>query len=126
MRIALISLGLLLIGVVYYLFDPSKGYLPECPFYKLTDLYCPGCGSQRGLHAILHGDVQAAFGYNHLVVLGLTYVIIETGIWTYNRRQTRLQTLSSRRYTPAIVFIIVLLFWVLRNIPYAPFTSLAP
>ena len=36
-------------------------YAP-CLFYALTDLYCPGCGTLRGLHELLHGRIGIAHG----------------------------------------------------------------
>ncbi len=27
-------------------------------------MQCPGCGTTRALHALVHGDVAAAFGWN--------------------------------------------------------------
>ena len=44
-----------------YVIDPEETRLiPACPFLSLTGLLCPGCGSARALHALLHGELAAA------------------------------------------------------------------
>lgn len=46
--------------------------LPRCPFNWLTGLDCPACGSTRMVHALLHGDVVAAWNFNAvMLVVGL-------------------------------------------------------
>ena len=61
----IILIGALL--MIYYWFDPSEIELfPKCPFYMLTGLKCPGCGSQRAIHSLLHLDFIGAIRYNLL------------------------------------------------------------
>ena len=48
----------------YYRLGPESGLYPRCMFRQLTGLDCPGCGSQRAIHALLHGHVAEAWGYN--------------------------------------------------------------
>jgi hypothetical protein len=38
-----------------------QNHLLPCPFKYLTGIDCPGCGFQRSLLALLHGDVQKSF-----------------------------------------------------------------
>ena len=122
----LIGTGITALGLVYYFLDPAMGYLPECPFYHFTHLYCPGCGSQRGLHALLHGNISAALAYNPLMVLSLIYISVEAGIWIVRQRLKTVRALSSYTHSPVIILVVVIVFWFLRNIPFAPFTFLAP
>lgn len=42
-----------------------------CPFHAITGLRCPGCGSQRALHALLHGDLSTTFKMNALWILAI-------------------------------------------------------
>src|SRR4051794_18522002 len=57
---------------VLYRFDPATaGFFPPCPFRLLTGLRCPGCGSTRALHQLLHGQVGAALALNPLLPLSL-------------------------------------------------------
>ena len=58
--------------VFYYVFNPeSNRFLLKCPFKFATGFDCPGCGSQRALHALLHGEFIQAFSYNPLPVVHL-------------------------------------------------------
>jgi hypothetical protein len=126
------SLGLLAtvsgVVAVLYLFSPyDSGLYATCPFKALTDLHCPGCGTLRGLHELFHGHLGTAFGLNPLMVLSLPFVAfsiikyITAGI---------LGRAERRIFIPS-VFIwsllgVIILFWILRNLPYYPFTLLAP
>ena len=47
-------------------FDPMEGPVvyPRCPIKWLTGWDCPGCGSARALHALLHGHPGDALAFN--------------------------------------------------------------
>lgn len=108
---------LLVLGVVYYALDPgSSAFFPRCGFLTLTGYKCPGCGSQRAIHSLLHGDVAAAFKYNAMLFISAPFLVV----WVYAETQ-RLR--NPRRYarlqstTLVCLFLIaVLLWWLLRNI----------
>jgi hypothetical protein len=58
-----------LAGVVLFCFDPSRSaFYPVCLFHKTTGLLCPGCGSLRALHELLHGHLATAWRFNPLLV----------------------------------------------------------
>lgn len=60
--------------LVLFLFNPARhGFYPFCVFYKTTGLLCPGCGSLRALHHLLHGDLLGALRLNALFVLALPF-----------------------------------------------------
>lgn len=115
--------------IIYFTFNPAvSSIFPNCPFNSLTGLYCPGCGSQRAFHQLLHGNIFAAAGYNFLMVVSLPVLIIslaeETAVF-FSGRSNRLKFIYHPSL-PKIVLVMVLAFWVLRNIPLYPFTLLAP
>lgn len=58
-------------AVAVYLVDPAKpgSWLPRCPFNWLTGLDCPACGSTRMVHALLHGDLAAAWHFNAVMLV---------------------------------------------------------
>jgi hypothetical protein len=115
-------------AAVLFLIDPAASNLyPACPFYALTGLYCPGCGSLRALHQLLHADFAAAFSLNPLMVLFLpllAYESLKEGLLYWNGR--RLPSLLSGALMSRAALALILAFWVLRNIPMHPFSLLAP
>ncbi len=55
-------------AVILYRFDPvTAGFFPPCVFRALTGLLCPGCGTTRALHQLLHGEIAAAFALNPML-----------------------------------------------------------
>jgi Protein of unknown function (DUF2752) len=72
--IGLTTLALLgCVGVwLLFRFDPaSHGFYPVCFLHQATGLQCPGCGSLRAIHQLLHGHVAAAWRLNPLLVSAL-------------------------------------------------------
>lgn len=55
-----------------YFFDPATaGFYPPCLFSALFGRECPGCGSLRAVHQMLHGNLAAAWALNKPIVVGL-------------------------------------------------------
>jgi hypothetical protein len=53
---------------VLFTFPPaSTPYYPKCAFRSLTGFDCPGCGTTRALHHLLHGRVEEAFLLNPML-----------------------------------------------------------
>ena len=115
-------------GSLYFVDPRVAGNYPACPFLLLTGCYCPGCGTLRALHRLLHGDVGSALGYNPLAVLMLPFLSV-AGIDGVARAFGKVllpdfNTLPHQLAWGLLAGII--LFWALRNIPVYPFTILAP
>lgn len=112
-----IAIGIICFIAIYLLFDPSNSrFFPKCPFLMLTGLKCPGCGSQRAIHALLCGDILSAFRYNALLVISLPIILLY-GIAELLR--TRYNALYRKLNSPTAIwaiFVIVVLWWILRNI----------
>ncbi len=116
--VALIAGIAVAIGVVavYAVFDPNEVYFPKCPVKLLTGLDCPGCGSQRALHALLHGDVAAAVGFNALLVAAIPLLTLLTVAEMAPVRLQRLRYfLNSRGFILSVLAVIVA-WTVARNI----------
>lgn len=110
-------LGIIAAGIIFFVFDPSVSALfPKCPFRTLTGLQCPGCGSQRAIHALLHLDIASAFHYNALLVLSLPLIALLFLAEVFRKRRP---DLYARIHRPALIwgyFCLTLLWWVGRNI----------
>lgn len=107
----------MVVVVLYALFDPSQyGIFPKCYFYQLTGLQCPGCGFQRMFHAILHGDIFAAWHYNAYLLCALPFIVFL--VWVEIMRVKR-PVLYAKVYSMSTAWIIIgitLVWFVLRNI----------
>ena len=113
-----------LVAAVCFLEPGSTPFLPPCPFHLLTGFYCPGCGSTRMLYFLVHGHPYLAFRQNPLAMLVLPGVLYGLGRQIFAHPRA-----AHTRIRPGWVtafLVVVVLFTVLRNIPYAPFSALAP
>jgi hypothetical protein len=111
--------------LLYFFVEPRNGNLPKCFFHELTGLYCPGCGGQRSLHALLHGHILTAISYNLLFVSLLPVLVYFMFMFVSGRKYAGSSFIYKSRFSITIA-IIVVSFWILRNIPVAPFSWLAP
>jgi len=121
-------------GVIYaallflFVINPaSSSFYVPCPFHRLTGLYCPGCGSLRAVHQLLHGNVAAAFGLNPLLVLSLPflgYLLLFYSVPASRNRPLRSAIIPA--FYIWLILLTIILFWILRNITLYPFTLLAP
>ncbi|WP_395952971.1 DUF2752 domain-containing protein [Actinomadura sp. 3N508] len=130
-RRTLLPQGLVLGGVVAGALlvafrDPNEaGHYPTCPFLAMTGFYCPGCGLMRLVHALTHGDVATAFGFNPLAFVLLPvfgYVFVR---WTV--LGARGMPMRSALFKPVVGYSFVgvlAVYWVVRNLPFA--AALAP
>jgi len=122
---------LLLFGVIaffYFSIDPNEvDFMLKCPLYRTTGVYCPGCGSQRAIHHLLHFDLIKAAHNNMLLLLGLLSAVYHYSIQFINKYFNKnLKSIFDTKKNLLIALLIDTLFWLLRNIPYYPFTLLAP
>ena len=117
---------LLIAGAAYlFMFEPGRtGFFPLCPFRLLTGLPCPGCGSTRALHQLLHGHFATAFMLNPLLLIAIPFLI-----WAFLRYSLivmrggvpRKNALSAPYIY--VIFFVVVGFWIFRNTPFYPFVS---
>ena len=114
-------------AALLFRFDPMKvDFYPRCPLFLLTGLLCPGCGALRAGHALLHGDVAAALGFNAMLIVALpflAYALVRTAL---GARGDGLPAVRVSTRGAWALFGVVVAFGGLRNLPFAPFTLLAP
>lgn len=128
----ILNIGLLIafigLAVLFFILDPAKhNIFPRCLFNSITGYYCPGCGSQRAIHSLLHFDIAGVVSYNLLFIPAFLLIIyhylhpILTQFFGWN-----LPNIFYFKSTPWIIFGFVIAFWILRNLPFYPFSVLAP
>lgn len=114
----LASALLIVLAGVFYFIDPAVSDLfPTCLFHKYTGLLCPGCGSQRAIHAMLHGDIERALYYNSLLVISLPVL---GAYWLYRIRRASYKKEQRTGLIPhslakVIALAVVVSFWLVRN-----------
>lgn len=123
-RRALVLLGLAVLGasLAYSGFlEPAAGRLvPRCPTNAWFGLYCPACGGTRAIMHLLQFELLAALRHNAPVVLGLPLAA-----WIYVSG-TDLTARPWRRWEILLLIAAISLFTLLRNLPWPPFSLLAP
>lgn len=116
-------------SLLYFYFDPELSvFFPPCPLHHFTGLFCPGCGSQRAFHDLVHGNVLQAAEHNLLFVVFLPLLFLAAAIFLADAffRKKLAARLFHSVYAARIILIVIVVFWLLRNIPVAPFSWLAP
>jgi hypothetical protein len=114
--------------ILLALFDPAtSGAFPPCPLRYLTGWYCPGCGSLRAIHQLLHGNLRAAWAMNPLTLMLLPF--LSYGLASYAVFEIRGRGLP-QVFLPAVwiraLCAMIVLFGIVRNLPFPPFDLLAP
>ena len=124
---AVIVSVMVLFACLWYIEPEKARWLPHCPFHQLTGLHCPGCGTLRCLHRLTHGDLLSACRFNLLVVMVVPFMIYYFAAEIYETLVSRSFKLSCTLTKGSIViFAVMLIFGIARNIPIYPFTLLAP
>jgi hypothetical protein len=107
--------------------DPTTpgGPLPVCPTKALLGIDCPGCGSLRMVYSLLHGDVLGAARYNALGLVSVLFLVWAYLAWTYGRLAgRRIVSWQHHRWAAAVALTLVTVWFVIRNLPFPPFTAL--
>lgn len=116
------------LAVLFFILDPDENALfPRCVFNALTGYYCPGCGSQRAIHSLLHLNFAGVVSHNFLFLPAVSLIVYHYIHPVLNRiLNWKLPNVFYFKNTPWIIFGVIMLFWILRNIPADPFSVLAP
>ena len=121
-------------GASAFLFavDPTRhAVYPQCFLYQTTGIYCAGCGATRALYALLHGRVLTALHDNALFVAVLPFVLALAGVYAWKswRANAWVETWVDGRLLSRAglwLFLILLVFMVVRNLPGPAFDWLRP
>ena len=108
-------------------YDPNlpNNFFPPCMFKAFTGFHCVGCGLTRALHALVHGDIAGAFAMNPLAILVLPLMPLMV-LDARGLTPGRLKPFMSVVMTPKLWLVLLPAYWIARNLPWWPFTWLAP
>ncbi len=126
------NIGLFILGIgiaiLYFFVNPSDvNFFPKCPLYVTTGIYCPGCGSQRATHQLLQFNLFGVLQQNVLYFIGILVLGYHGTITILNIYfKKHIYNYIYHPKTPIIILVIIIIYWVARNIPVYPFTILAP
>ncbi len=116
-------------STILYSFDPatSSEIYPPSLTRKLGGFYCAGCGTLRGLHQILHGNIKAAWALNPLIFIVLPYLIywliaISFQLWWH----IKLPKIVWNQAKIISISLIIISYSIMRNINHEWFTWLIP
>ena len=102
----------------------SAGDAPTCLLKYTTGFVCPGCGGTRAAWYLLHGDLPAAARHHAVFVFAVPFLLYLYVAWAGNRIfGWRIRRLDLSPKAIGIVIAAWGVWSVLRNLPWAPFTS---
>lgn len=116
LRVIIAAATLIAIAAIAYAFDPVDGPFPypRCWIKLLTGYDCPGCGSARALHSLLHGHLAEAWAFNPALFFAIPLIAL-----TLAAEHPRLTRLRRLLLTPAAAYTLLfltLLYTLLRNL----------
>ncbi len=115
---AALTAALPALAAVYYFVDPASAvWAPKCPFRLLTGLDCPACGSQRALHAVLHGAWAEAMVFNPFLVVSLPYLALVAFTTLRPPGEKSVLKYIQHPVTVRVYLAAVIGWWILRNTP---------
>lgn len=96
---------------------------PTCLVKLTTGFDCPGCGGTRAFWYLLHGNLPAAARSHLVAVFAAPFLVYVYVAWVADRVFGR--KLPKLRISPRAISVFLIAwgaFFVLRNLPWAPFT----
>ncbi len=99
------AFALAALAFLYFCNPSDVPYFPRCPFLVLTGYQCPGCGTLRGIHSLLHFRFRDAWGYNPFLVVSIPLI----AALVLSPRFRRSPHVSKTGLTA------ILAYWLLRN-----------
>ena len=117
-RIAsLLVLGAVGAWVLYTFAPTAYGFYPSCPFKLITGLECPGCGTTRALHHLLHGRVAEAFRFNPMLFVLMAVALCAVPAVVRGEQPRFLQ----QTWFAWTAFFVLTGYWIVRNTALYPF-----
>lgn len=101
-----------------FIFNPlSSSWFIKCPFHAITGYDCPGCGTQRLIYHLLHGDFHTAFCYNPFFIVVVIPTLLTLAILHFASKRGRKFSdfIAGQPIFVITMFIITIAWWILRN-----------
>ena len=113
---------IMIVGVAAYVLwtdSPAESaWYPKSPLYHTTGLHCPGCGASRSMHHALHGRFTDAMQHNQLlIILGTPVIAMLLLSAVFALCFGRSLQLPFPRWWPTLLLLLILCWFVIRNIP---------
>lgn len=108
---------LVALGAVYFFLDPAQSSLfPRCLFHEFTGWKCPGCGAQRLVHALLHGDIAAAMRHNAFLLFAIAVIAVMVIVELRRDKWPRAHNFFTSGLFVGIILALALVWTVVRNV----------
>jgi hypothetical protein len=105
--------------------DGGAADVPTCIVKLTTGFDCPGCGGTRAFYYLLHGNIAEAARYHVVAVFAAPFLVWMYLAWAIGRITGK--KIPTPQITPRMLSAFLAawaVFAVVRNLPFAPFTSL--
>lgn len=104
------------IAVLMTVVDPMQAqWFPKCPSKYVTGYDCPGCGTSRALHALMHGDVAAAWHFNAAIFFAIPLILFLVA-GTVAGPHSRLRRISQHPALTIGVTVAIVAWTIGRNL----------
>lgn len=126
--VALYFLTALVIAILYNL-NPAENnnIYPPSLSREWGGFYCPGCGTLRALHQLLHGNWRAALRFNPLLVICLPYFFYWIIPYFFQYfYEIKLYSINHKNKQILGIITVCLAYGLLRNISDPNFSWLVP
>ena len=104
-------------AILYYLYDPVEvRWMPRCIWNVATGTDCPGCGSQRMAHALMHGDIAGAWHANAFALCMIPLIVFMLWLELFREKSQKLYRIF---HSPVVIWTLgcsVLVWWIVRNL----------
>ncbi|MBR6704188.1 MAG: DUF2752 domain-containing protein [Lachnospiraceae bacterium] len=88
-----------------------------CPIQALTGLYCPGCGGQRAVKAMLHGELLTSLYYHPAILPAALYLIVYLASQGLNRlSKSKIPALCFKSWHLYVFLGLLVLQWIVKNV----------
>ncbi len=114
----IMTIAVCAIPILYFCNPTEHIWMPKCPTKAIFGIDCPGCGLQRSAHALLHGNLKEALGYNLFFVVAFPYlfIVLLSGIMKEGKLQQKIQKIVNSKYATYGYISIFFSWFVIRNI----------